>query len=109
MANFLSDIWESVFHPGTNRSLVIATYASFAALQATLFALLVATRSYHFVFLSIICACLWITISWFINELEAVKKVEAEAERLRKLRQGEEEEEAEEEEVVVEEEEKKEQ
>lgn len=79
MAQFITDIWESVFTPGTNQSVVVATYASFAALQATLLALLVATRSWHFVFLSIICACLWAAIAWFVNELEAVKRAEREA------------------------------
>jgi hypothetical protein len=86
MSQFIVDIWDSVFTPGTNRSVVVATYASFAALQTTLVALLIATRSWHFVFLNIICGGLWGGIVWFVNELEAVKRVEAEADRLRKLR-----------------------
>jgi len=88
MSQFISEIWASVFEPGANRSVLIATYTSFAALQATLFALLLATRSWHFVFLSIVCACLWSAVVWFVNELEAVKKVEAEAERIRELRKA---------------------
>ncbi|KAF8543820.1 ER protein Pkr1-domain-containing protein [Trichophaea hybrida] len=88
MSQFISEIWASVFEPGTNRSVLVATYTSFATLQATLFALLLATRSWHFVFLSIICACLWSAVVWFVNELEAVKKVEAEAERIRELRKA---------------------
>ncbi|KAA8906275.1 ER protein Pkr1-domain-containing protein [Sphaerosporella brunnea] len=86
MSKFFIDIWDSVFQPGTNRSLVVATYASFAALQTTLVALLIATRSWHFVFLNVICGGLWGAIVWFVNELEEVKRVEAEADRLRKLR-----------------------
>lgn len=86
MSQFINDIWNSVFEPGANQSVLIATYGSLAALQATLFALLLATRSWHFVFLSIVCACLWAAIVWFVNELEAVKKVETEAVRIRGLR-----------------------
>lgn len=85
MSQFINDIWNSVFEPGTNQSVLIATYGSLAALQATLLALLLATRSWHFVFLSIVCACLWAAVVWFVNELEAVKKVEAEAKRIRGL------------------------
>ncbi|KAI5842693.1 ER protein Pkr1-domain-containing protein [Tricharina praecox] len=91
MSQFITDIWESVFQPGTNRSVIIATYASFAALQATLIALLIATLSWHFVFLNVICGCLWGAIVWFVSELEEVKRVEAEAERLRKLKKASEE------------------
>lgn len=88
MSKFITDIWNSVFEPGTNQSVLIATYSSFAALQATLFGLLLATRSWHFVFLSVICGCLWGAVAWFVRELEAVKKMEAEADRLRELRKA---------------------
>lgn len=77
MASFFSDIWLSVFEPGTNKSLVIATHISFALLQVVLLALLVATESGHFVFLSLICGGLWAAITWFIKEVEAIKKAEA--------------------------------
>lgn len=106
MSKFITDIWESVFEPGTNRSVILATYASFAALQTTLVALLIATRSWHFVFLNVICGGLWGAIVWFVNELEEVKRVETEAERLRKLKKASEENGTEE---PVEEENKKEQ
>ncbi|KAI5813599.1 ER protein Pkr1-domain-containing protein [Pyronema omphalodes] len=88
MSKFINDIWNSVFEPGTNKSVLIATYSSFAALQATLFGLLLATRSWHFVFLSVICGGLWGAVAWFVKELEAVKKMEAEADRLRELRKA---------------------
>ncbi|KAL7267529.1 SMK killer toxin resistance protein [Rhizina undulata] len=86
MSQFISDIWASVFQPGTNSSLVLATHVSFALLQATLFLLLVATYSWHFVFLGAICAGLWAAITWFIREVEEIRRVEMEGERLRKLR-----------------------
>jgi hypothetical protein len=88
MSQFLTEIWMSIFEPGANRSVLIATHASFAALQATLFALLVTTRSWHFFFLSGLCAGLWALVRWFVNELEAVKLIEAEAERLRNIREA---------------------
>lgn len=81
MASFFSDIWGSVFLPGTNGALIVATHASFACLQATLAALLYATGSYHFLFLSAISAGLWAAITWFVSELEKVK----ESERIQKL------------------------
>ena len=41
------------------------------------------TRSYHFVALTVIAACLWGTVTWFVAEL---RRVDEEAERLRKVR-----------------------
>lgn len=76
MPNFFEDIWLSVFEPGTNKSLVLATHASFALLQATFLALFIGTRSVHFVFLSLICGGLWATITWFIGEVAAIQKAE---------------------------------
>ena len=89
MASFISNLWGSVFEPGTNGALIFATHASFACLQATLASLLYATRSYHFLFLSVISAGLWMAITWFVSELEKVKEWEREGERIRKLREGE--------------------
>lgn len=77
MSKFLEDLWLSVFEPGTNKSLVLATHVSFALLQATFLFLLIGTRSGHFVFLSLLCAGLWIAITWFIGEVEAIRKAEA--------------------------------
>lgn len=81
MASFLSNLWGSVFLPGTNGALIFATHASFACLQATLASLLYATGSYHFLFLSVISAGLWVAIRWFVGEVEKVK----EGERIREL------------------------
>lgn len=76
MASFLSDLWSSVFTPGATPTLLVATNASFAALQAVLFALLYATHSIHFVILSGLCGALWWAINWFVGELDAAKTKE---------------------------------
>lgn len=73
MASFLVELFESIFTPGPNRTLIVATNATFGALQLLLGILLLATRSVHFVVLSILCAGLWWSINWFAQELEAAK------------------------------------
>ena len=73
MAGFLVSLWESVFTPGTTPTLLVATNASFAALQFVLFALLLATYSIHFIILSFLCGGLWWSINWFAHELQASK------------------------------------
>lgn len=77
MATFAADLWTAVLEGGTNRSLVLATHGSFAALQLVLAMLLAATRSWHFVFLSLLCAATWGGIIWFVAELDEIKRVEA--------------------------------
>ncbi|KAF2481935.1 ER protein Pkr1-domain-containing protein, partial [Neohortaea acidophila] len=66
---FFTDLWTSVFTPGPTPTLLIATNATFAALQLVLLALLVATYSVHFVILSFLCAGLWWSINWFAAEV----------------------------------------
>jgi hypothetical protein len=66
----MNDLWNSIFTPGPTSSLLLATNASFAALQLVLFALLVATYSIHFAVLSLICGGLWWAINWFVTELK---------------------------------------
>jgi hypothetical protein len=73
MASFFEDLWNSIFTPGPTPTLLVATNASFAALQFILLVLLVATYSVHFVVLSLLCAGLWWSINWFVAELEAGK------------------------------------
>ncbi|TQV96805.1 Endoplasmic reticulum, protein Pkr1 [Cordyceps javanica] len=73
MSSFIVDLWESIFVPGPTTTLLRATNASFAALQLTLFALLVSTYSIHFVILSVLSAGLWWSINWFAAELAAAK------------------------------------
>ncbi|KAL4970685.1 V-type ATPase assembly factor PKR1 [Aspergillus stella-maris] len=70
MASFVEDLWASIFTAGPTPTLLLATNVSFAALQAVLFMLLVGTRSYHFVFLSVISGALWYMINWFAQEVK---------------------------------------
>lgn len=71
MSQFVQDLWESIFTPGPTPSLLIATNATFAALQLVLGALLLATYSIHFIILSFLSAGLWYAINWFARELQA--------------------------------------
>lgn len=83
MASFMVDLMNSIFTPGPTSSLVLATNISFACLQVTLLALLIATYSIHFLVLSIISGGLWTAINWFVKELaihEAQQKKQNEAE-----------------------------
>lgn len=88
MADFLSNLWSSVFTPGTTPTLLIATNVSFGALQVILFGLLVATYSIHFAILSVLCGGLWWSINWFATELKAAQAKESEAEKLRNRKKG---------------------
>ncbi|KAI5285095.1 SMK killer toxin resistance protein [Ascosphaera acerosa] len=77
-ASFLEDLWNSIFTPGATPTLLLATNVSFAALQAVLLALLLATYSIHFVILSVICAGLWWSINWLAAEVAAASREQAE-------------------------------
>lgn len=66
--DFVSNLWESIFTPGTTPTLVKATHGSFVALEITLIGMLIATKSLHFVALLVLATGLWIAITWFINE-----------------------------------------
>lgn len=79
MASFFEELWNSVFTPGPTPTLIVATNASFAALQLLLLVLLIATYSIHFAVLSVLCAGLWWSINWFVAELQAGKAREEEA------------------------------
>lgn len=76
MTAFLESLWESVFTPGTSPTLIVATNASFAALEFLLLALLLATRSIHFLILSLLSVGLWLAINWFAAELVAAQEKE---------------------------------
>lgn len=89
MADFLNNLWSSIFTPGATPTLLVATNVTFGALQALLFGLLVATSSIHFAILSVLCAGLWWSINWFAAELKAAQAKEEEAEKLRKRRKSE--------------------
>lgn len=88
MSAFLTDLWESIFTPGPTRSILVATNASFAALQIILFALLLATYSVHFVVLSILCAGLWWSINWFAKEVLVAQEQQAREQREREAKGG---------------------
>ncbi|KAF3480367.1 uncharacterized protein GIQ15_05714 [Arthroderma uncinatum] len=82
MAAFFEELFSSIFTPGATPTLLIATNATFAALQVVFFALLLATYSIHFVVLSCISGALWYSINWFAAEIKA------ESERQRKLEES---------------------
>lgn len=75
-SEFFVSLWESIFTPGPTPVLLVATNATFAALQLVFFLLLVATYSIHFVVLSFLCGGLWWAINWFAAELKRVKEEE---------------------------------
>ncbi|KAK3720573.1 SMK killer toxin resistance protein [Vermiconidia calcicola] len=89
MADFLPNLWSSVFTPGTTPTLLVATNATFAALQLLLATLLVTTYSIHFAILSVLCGGLWWSINWFATELQAAQAKEDEADKLRKRKKSE--------------------
>ncbi|PWY83663.1 hypothetical protein BO94DRAFT_468876 [Aspergillus sclerotioniger CBS 115572] len=78
MGSFMEDLWSSIFTPGPTPTLLIATNVTFAALQALLLALLLATYSIHFIVLSFLSGALWWSINWFAQELRRVQVEEAE-------------------------------
>jgi len=69
MASFLEELWTSIFTPGPTPTLLVATNATFAALQLLFLGLLIATYSLHFLALSLICGGLWYSINWFATEI----------------------------------------
>lgn len=81
MASFFEDLWQSIFTPGPTPTLLVATNATFAALQVVLAALLYATFSVHFLILSALCGGLWAAINWFARELKAQQQQQEEKKR----------------------------
>lgn len=79
--SFVEDLWSSVFTPGPTQTLLVATNATFAALQLVLFLLLIATYSIHFVVLSILSGALWWAINWFAKEVREVQARQEEEQR----------------------------
>ncbi|KAL5358733.1 ER protein Pkr1-domain-containing protein [Aspergillus floccosus] len=76
MASFVEDLWSSIFTPGPTPTLLIATNATFAALQLLLLGLLLATYSVHFVVLSVLSAALWWSINWFAREVRHAQEAQ---------------------------------
>ncbi|KAK1917193.1 hypothetical protein P3342_012038 [Pyrenophora teres f. teres] len=88
MAAFFEQLWESIFTAGPTPTLLVATNASFAALQVLLLVMLVVTYSIHFVILSLLCGGLWWSINWFAAEIKAAQAKEEEAKRIRRLEEA---------------------
>lgn len=86
LATFFENLWLSIFQPGPTPTLLVATNASFGALQLLFFALLIATNSIHFYILSVLCAGLWYAINWFAGEIRAAQAKEEEAKRIREAK-----------------------
>ena len=78
MVSFVEDLWSSIFTPGPTPTLLVATNATFAALQVLLFGLLLATYSVHFFALSFLSGALWWSINWFAREVMEVQRAEKE-------------------------------
>ena len=86
VATFFENLWLSIFEAGPTPTLLVATNASFAALQLLFFALLIATNSIHFYILSTLCGGLWYAINWFATEIRAAQAKEEEAKRIREAK-----------------------
>ena len=69
MANFIEELWNSIFVPGPTPTLLIATNVAFGTLLLLLLSLLAATRSIHFLILSFLSTGLWGAINWFAREV----------------------------------------
>ena len=78
MADFFTELFNSILTPGPTPTLVVATNASFAALQVLLLTLVLTTWNIHFMILSFLTAGLWWAINWFVRELEIAKAQQAE-------------------------------
>ncbi|KAI8577211.1 hypothetical protein K450DRAFT_253428 [Umbelopsis ramanniana AG] len=75
----VNDIIESIMTPGyTPNSVIQLMYKAFYALFFTLFLLLLGTNgNLHVLALLIISICLFLSVRWFINEMETMKIAEA--------------------------------
>ncbi|RAH42419.1 V-type ATPase assembly factor PKR1 [Aspergillus brunneoviolaceus CBS 621.78] len=81
MASFMEDLWSSIFTPGPTPTLLVATNVTFAALQALLLSLLLATYSIHFLVLSFLSGALWWSINWFAREVRQFQAEQAEKQK----------------------------
>lgn len=70
---FITDLWDSVFQPGTSPALIQATHGSFGLLLLVLAWMVYHTGSIHFINLFVIAACLWAAVTWFLAELKQIK------------------------------------
>ncbi|GAV51827.1 hypothetical protein ZYGR_0AF02980 [Zygosaccharomyces rouxii] len=68
--SFFQNLWGSIFEPGANPQLLIATHLSFTSLILVLVWLCYETRNIHFFALLTIASILWALVTWFMNELK---------------------------------------
>lgn len=71
--SFVTELWESIFTPGTTPALIKATHASFILLILSLLSLIYLSRSIHFINLLVIALLLYGSVIWFINEVKEMK------------------------------------
>ncbi|GAA5995141.1 Pkr1p [Rhodotorula paludigena] len=84
MASTLKDVVNSIFTPGTNSGLLRAMNASFYALFATLFGLVVLTRAnVHVCALLALSIALFASIKWFLAQIAEAEEIQRK-ERLEK-------------------------
>jgi hypothetical protein len=62
------ELVDSLLTPGISDRVLAVMHASFFGLMVTLTALLILTHSWHVVFLLVVNAALWSSISWFVHE-----------------------------------------
>lgn len=79
MLTFLTELWESIFTPGTTPTLVLATHATFGVLVLTLSIFAFLSKSIHIINLLVLSLVLWGILTWFINELDTIQAVEEKA------------------------------
>lgn len=70
---FITELWQSVFTPGTSPALMKALHATFIMLFISLFWLIYVTRSIHYINLLVIALLLYVSVLWFVKELEQAK------------------------------------
>eukprot|EP00117_Sycon_ciliatum_P011028 scpid99173/ scgid12672/ len=67
----------SIFEPGVNQSLLIATnFAFFVLLSVLVLIAVFVDLNIHVIFISILTTLLWIAINWFILEMATVTPAE---------------------------------
>lgn len=74
--DFVNELWKSVLTPGTSPALILATHLTFASLVITLSFFALYSKSIHLINLLVISILLWITLTWFINEINSLEKTD---------------------------------
>ncbi|KAK4516904.1 decapping endonuclease targeting mRNA [Mucor velutinosus] len=84
------DIIKSIMTPGYTASGVIRImfYAFYALFATLLFMIFITRGNPHVIALFLLALCLFVTIKWFIAELDHVKKQEAAAKAKRDKKTG---------------------